>query len=94
MGDQESSADQRLPSQDYQVTGLVRRRFREFVQKHPEWQITSALLESRWEYVDRQIRAEMISAAQGIATAEQYLLKSDRQVLRAIDWLTRQRVVK
>ncbi len=89
-----SSADQRLPSQDYQVTGLVRRRFREFVQKHPEWQITSALLESRWEYVDRQIRAEMISAAQGIATAEQYLLKSDRQVLRAIDWLTRQRIVK
>lgn len=79
-----------LRGQEYQITTVVRRLFRDFVQIHPEWQIGQPIIEEQRDYVERQIRAEMIGTAYGTEIAEQFLLQSDRQVLRAIEWLTRQ----
>ncbi|MFM8394089.1 MAG: S41 family peptidase [Acidobacteriota bacterium] len=80
----------RLRGPEFQVTSLVRRRFRDFIQLHPEWQLGDSLLAEQRDYIDRQIRAEMIATAFGTELAEQYLLQSDRQALRAIEWLNRQ----
>ncbi|MEY4167066.1 MAG: hypothetical protein RIR52_890 [Acidobacteriota bacterium] len=84
-----TEAVQRSRRTEYAVNPLVRRLFLDFVRRHPEWLISEPLSESARHYVDRRIRAEMISAAYGPESADQYLLDEDPQVLRALDWLKR-----
>ena len=72
---------------EYLLTLPVLRRFRQYLVEHPEWQVSELQVDEQLEYVERQIRAEMISTAYGVEIAERFLLESDVQALRAIEAL-------
>lgn len=74
----------RMRENEFQLSGGVLRRFRRYLLEHPEWQIPESMVDRNLEYVERRIRAELISTAYGIKVAEQFLLESDIQVQRAI----------
>jgi carboxyl-terminal processing protease len=72
---------------EYQLTLSVLRRFRQYLVEHPQWQVSELQVDEQLEYVERQIRAEMISTAYGVEIAGQFLLDSDVQALRAVEQL-------
>lgn len=78
-----------LRGNEYQLTDQVIAAFRAFLLEHPELQVDEALLNQRIEYVRRRIRAEVITAAYGVEVAEQFLLESDEQAMRAIEEIPR-----
>ncbi|MFZ4793101.1 MAG: S41 family peptidase [Blastocatellia bacterium] len=69
---------------EFQLNGGVLRRFRRYILDHPEWQISESMVDRNLDYIERRIRAELISTDQGIKIAEQFLLETDPQVLGAI----------
>ena len=75
----------RLRGSEYQLSDRVLWQFRQYLREHPELQVSEAQAEENWDYVKRRIRAEVITAAYGIEVAEQFLLESDLQALKAIE---------
>ncbi|MFN0120091.1 MAG: S41 family peptidase [Blastocatellia bacterium] len=65
--------------------------FRAFLRQNPKFKVLEASLNNKPEYARRRIRAEMLGAAYGLETAEQYLLESDEQMQQAIEALARAR---
>lgn len=76
--------DHRLRGNEYPVTDQVIATFREFLRVRPELQIKDSQVSKHMEYVRRRIRAEIITAAYGTEVAEQFLLESDEQTIRAL----------
>ncbi len=58
--------------------------FRQFLRDHPELNVRDQLVQRNLEYVSRRIRAEVITADQGIEAAEQFLIESDSQAMTAL----------
>lgn len=75
----------RLRGNEYQLNEQVMAAFREFLQAHPELQVRETQVNQKSDYLRRRIRAEVITAAYGIEAAEQFLIESDEQALRAIE---------
>jgi carboxyl-terminal processing protease len=78
-----------LRGNEYQLTDQVVGAFRAFLREHPELEVGEVQLHQRIEYVRRRIRAEVITAAYGVEVAEQFLLESDEQAMRAIEEIPR-----
>ncbi|MFN0088249.1 MAG: S41 family peptidase [Blastocatellia bacterium] len=76
---------------EYPVTEAVLAVFRQFTREHPEHQVKEGDLAGNADYLRRRIRAEVITAAYGIETAEQYLIESDPQAIRAVEEIPRAR---
>lgn len=74
----------RLEGTEYQITEPIITAFREFLRAHTELQIRESDLAKKLDYTRRRIRAEIITAAYGTEAAEQFLLESDEQVVRAL----------
>lgn len=74
----------RLRGTEYQLTDAVIGAFREFVRTHPELQIKEANISKKLDYIRRRVRTEIITAAFGTEVAEQFLLESDEQTMRAL----------
>lgn len=72
---------------EYQVTEQVIGAFRAFLREHPELRIGEARVAENIDYVRRRLRAEAITAVYGLEAAEQFLIESDVQTLRAIEAL-------
>ena len=53
----------------------------------PEARFDDSLLTEKVDYIRRRLRAELITANYGIEVAEQFLMESDVQALRAIEAL-------
>jgi carboxyl-terminal processing protease len=75
----------RLRGDEYQLTDHVLMAFRAFLRDHPELEVNENQVNQNLEYVRRRIRAEVITAAYGIEVAEQFLIESDQQALRAVE---------
>lgn len=58
--------------------------FRQFLRDRPELNIRDQLVQRNLEYVSRRIRAEVITADQGIEAAERFLIESDSQAMTAL----------
>lgn len=74
----------RLRGTEYHLTDPVITAFREFLRLHPELQVKESELAKKADYIRRRIRAEIITAAYGSEVAEQFLLESDEQIMRAL----------
>lgn len=74
-----------LHGNEYQLTDQVIDAFRAYAREHPEFQLTTARINKHLDYVRRRVRAEIITAAFGIEVADQFLIESDEQAMRAIE---------
>jgi carboxyl-terminal processing protease len=77
--------DYRLRGNEYQPTDQLIAVFRRYTAEHPELQVSENQISKNIDHVRRRIRAEVITAAYGIEVAEEFLIESDQQALRAID---------
>lgn len=77
----------RLRGHEYQVTEAVLAAFRDFLRAHPELQVSEGAANRQLDYARRRIRAEIIAAAYGLEVADQFLIESDEQALRALEEL-------
>lgn len=74
------------------LNGQLVPAFQAFVRDHPEWLISEPLASPLRDYIDLHIKAEMIGASSGFEAADRYLLDHDRQVVRALDWLSKRQL--
>ncbi len=84
----------RLRGNEYPVADPVMAAFRAFVRERPDLQIGEARFNRNLDYVRRRIRAEVITAAYGVETAEQFLLESDEQTMRALEEIPKARQLR
>jgi carboxyl-terminal processing protease len=75
----------RLRGNEYQTTDQLIAAFRKYAAEHPEFQVRESQISKNIDHVRRRIRAEVITAAYGAEVAEEFLIESDQQALRAID---------
>jgi carboxyl-terminal processing protease len=74
-----------LRGNEFQATDQLISAFRKYAAEHPELQVSESQIGKKIDSVRRRIRAEVITAAYGIEVAEEFLMESDQQALRAID---------
>ena len=74
-------------SGDLQITEPVITAFRAFLREASEVRVSDSQVAENNDYIRRRIRAEVITAAYGTEVAEQFLMESDLQALRAIEAL-------
>ena len=74
-----------LRGNEYQTTDQLIAAFRKYVAEHPDLQVSENQVTKKIDHVRRRIRAEVITAAYGIEVAEEFLIESDQQALRAIE---------
>ena len=77
---------------DFAVDDNVFKAFKEFVAAHADdYKITDAQLDRNREFITRQLRYDLTTAAFGSVKATQVLILDDPQVVKAIDSLPRAR---
>lgn len=72
---------------DLQPNDAIVTALRAFLRERPELRISETQLSENQDYVRRRLRAELITANFGTVVAEQFLMESDVQALRAIEAL-------
>ena len=80
-----------LDATDYPITDALFKAFKEFVLKEPTWKATSAQLDRNRDFIQLQLRFNVITAAYGRVTADQVLVRDDPQVAKAVEVLPRAR---
>lgn len=85
------AADYKFNGSEYLINDQAISAFRNFIKVHPELQITDSMISKEEDYISRRIRAEILTAAYGLAVADQFIKESDRQVVRAIEELPKAR---
>lgn len=81
---------QLLPA-DFAVTDQLFKTFKDFVVSKKEYKLTAAQLDRQREYIARQLRYELATAAYGTTTASRVPIGDDPQVIKAIEVLPRAR---
>ncbi|MEP7272170.1 MAG: S41 family peptidase [Acidobacteriota bacterium] len=76
-----------LRATDLPVNESVMQGFRSFLRERPDLRIAESQVSENIDYIRRRLRTEMITASYGTEVAEQFLMESDVQALRAIEAL-------
>ncbi len=75
-----------LTAKDFPASDELFTKFKQFVQAKPEYKIfTAAQLDKERQFIERQVRFELATAAYGSTTAFQVFNESDPQIARAIE---------
>lgn len=82
-----------LAANEHQVTDKVLIAFKSFLQDHKEFKLEDTRVDKDADFVKRQIRYEVVTAAYGVETAYQVLLDTDLQVQRAITEIPKARTM-
>jgi carboxyl-terminal processing protease len=85
------AASHNLRGYELQLTEAVIIAFRDFVRAHHELQVSEADVNRQLDYVRRRLRAEIVTATYGLEVADQFLIESDAQALRALEDLPKAR---
>lgn len=80
----QTKPDHNLRGDEFKLTDQLMGAFRQFLREHPELQVKETEFSKSSDYIRRRIRAEIITAAYGSEAAEQFLLESDEQIVRAL----------
>ncbi|HYP53565.1 MAG TPA: S41 family peptidase [Pyrinomonadaceae bacterium] len=80
-----------LEATDFVMTDALFKAFKDFVAAHKEYKLTGAQLDRQRDFVLRQLRYDLATAAYGTVKAQQVLVADDPQVARGIDALPRAR---
>jgi len=81
----------RVEPKDFIVSDQLFQAFKQFALKDPTWKATAQLIDKNRDFVNIQLRFEMVTAAFGRVTADQVLVLDDPQVARAVDVVPRAR---
>lgn len=82
-----------LQHTEYQITDKVLGAFKNFLREHREFKLDETNIDKDSDYVKRQIRYEMVTAACGVETAYQVLLEPDLQMQRALAEIPKARIM-
>ena len=80
-----------IKAEDYPVTDNLFKTFKAFVAQDETFKLKDAQLDRNREFITRQMRYDIATAAYGTVTASQVLISDDPQVAKAIDVLPRAR---
>jgi carboxyl-terminal processing protease len=80
-----------VKAEDYPVTDNLFKTFKTFVANDESFKVKEGQLDRSREFITRQMRYDIATAAYGTVTASQVLISDDPQVARAIDVLPRAR---
>ena len=72
---------------------LYRRAVRFFLRDHKEFKLEETRADKEGDFIKRQIRYEMVTAAYGVETAYQVLLETDLQMQRAVAEIPKARIM-
>ncbi|HSQ20116.1 MAG TPA: hypothetical protein VLR92_07045, partial [Blastocatellia bacterium] len=82
--DRQADHHHQLRPNEYQITEKVLGAFKSFLRDHKQFKLEEASVDKESDYLKRQIRYEMVTAAYGVETAYQVLLDADVQMQRGI----------
>jgi carboxyl-terminal processing protease len=80
-----------LQTTDFPVTEDLFKAFKDFVAKNPAWSSLLPQLDRSRDFINLQLRYNVITAAYGSTTAVQVLVRDDPQVAKAVELLPRAR---
>ena len=80
-----------LQSSDYTINDAVYKAFQEFVARDSSWAQLAPYLDRNRQYIEVQLRYNVITAAYGTVVANRVLLNDDPQVAKAVEVLPRAR---
>ncbi|HEY0004984.1 MAG TPA: S41 family peptidase, partial [Pyrinomonadaceae bacterium] len=80
-----------LEATDFPMSDALFRAFKDFVAKSPSWSKLNGQLDQNREFINLQLRYNIVMAAYGTVTAVQVLVKDDPQVSKAVEVLPRAR---
>ncbi len=83
--------EKRLEATDYKVTEDLFKAFKEFVTKDPSWKMTAQQIDRSRQFIELELRYNIVTAAYGRVTADQVLVTDDPQVAKAIDVMPKAR---
>lgn len=82
--DRQADHRHHLQPNEYQITDKVLTAFKSFLRNHREFKVEETRADKEADFIKRQIRYEMVTAAYGVETAYQVLLETDLQMQRAV----------
>jgi len=82
-----------LQPNEYQITDKVLASFKTFIREHKEFKLEDNRVDKEGDFIKRQIRYEMVTAAYGVETAYQVLLETDLQMQRALTEMPKARIM-
>lgn len=80
-----------LKATDYTITDATIVQFKQFVAAHPDFKLSAAQIDKDREFIERQLRYEVATAAYGTITAYQVFNLEDPQIKRAVEIMPRAR---
>jgi carboxyl-terminal processing protease len=80
-----------LQATDFPVTDEVFANFKRFVAANPAFKVTPAQIDRQQEFLRRQLRFNIVTAAYGSVAATRVLIADDPQVARAVQSMPRAR---
>ncbi|HYO62451.1 MAG TPA: S41 family peptidase [Pyrinomonadaceae bacterium] len=80
-----------LTPADFPMTDALFKAFKDFVAARKEYKLTAAQLDRQRDFILRQLRYDLATAAYGTVKAQQVLVADDPQVARGIEALPRAR---
>jgi carboxyl-terminal processing protease len=91
--DRQADHHHQLQANEYQITDKVLAAFKSFLRDHREFKVEETRADKEADFVKRQIRYEMVTAAYGVETAYQVLLETDLQMQRAVAEIPNARIM-
>jgi carboxyl-terminal processing protease len=82
--DRQADHRHHLQPNEYQITDKLLAAFKTFLRGNKQFKLEDTRVDKEADYIKRQIRYEMVTAAYGVETAYQVLLETDLQMQRAI----------
>ncbi|HKC62618.1 MAG TPA: S41 family peptidase [Pyrinomonadaceae bacterium] len=81
----------KLQSTDFPVTDDLYKAFKDFVAKDPSWKLTAQQLDHSRQFIEIEMRFNIITAAYGRTVADQVLNTDDPQIAKAVDVMPKAR---
>ena len=91
--DRQADHRHHLQPNEYQINDKVLAAFKAFLRENKQFKLEDARVDKEAEFLKRQIRYEMVTAAYGVETAYQVLLEIDQQMQRAISEIPTARIM-
>jgi len=91
--DRQADHRHQLQPNEYQITDKVLAAFKTFLRDQKQFKLEDTRVDKEADFIKRQIRYEMVTAAFGVETAYQVLLETDLQMQRAIAEIPKARIM-
>ncbi len=91
--DRQADHRHQLQPNEYQITDKVLAAFKSFLRDQKQFKLEDTRVDKEGDFIKRQIRYEMVTAAYGVETAYQVLLETDLQMQRAIAEIPNARIM-